>query len=62
MRTNWLKMNCKAPSAMMFEMYPELLEPVMTFQEILSILTRMTDEELNHLCEDTFATALIAAQ
>jgi hypothetical protein len=47
---------------MMFEMYPELLEPVMTFQEILSILTRMTDEELNHLCEDTFATALIAAQ
>ena len=47
---------------MMFEMYPELLEPVMTFQEILAMLARMTDEELNHLCEDTFATALIAAQ
>lgn len=43
-------------------MYPELLEPVLTFQEILAMLSKLTDEELNRLCEDTFASALIAAQ
>ena len=39
--------------------YPELKEPTLTFAEIVSQLSQMTDDELSNLCENTFAYSLM---
>lgn len=39
--------------------YSELKEPKMSFAEIVSLLTALTDNELETLDEDKFASALI---
>ena len=39
--------------------YPELKEPTMSFSEIFALLAALTDDELEMLDEDKFASALI---
>lgn len=39
--------------------YPELKEPKMSFSEIVSILSRLSNDELATLDDDKFAAALI---
>lgn len=39
-------------------LYPELKEPVMSFSQIFALLASLTDDELEMLDEDKFASAL----
>jgi len=39
-------------------LYPELKEPAMSFAEIFALLVSLTDDELEMLDEDKFASAL----
>ena len=39
-------------------LYPELKEPVMSFSQIFALLAKLTDEELETLNEDKYASAL----
>jgi hypothetical protein len=39
-------------------LYPELKEPVMSFSQIFALLAKLTDEELETLNEEQFASAL----
>ena len=41
--------------------YPELQEPVLTFSEIVSMLLKLSDEELEALDETQFALNLISS-
>ena len=40
-------------------LYPELKEPAMSFSEILALLSKLTDDELETLDVDKFAAAII---
>lgn len=40
-------------------LYPELKEPAMSFAEIVALLLSLSDDELETLDEDKFASALI---
>jgi hypothetical protein len=39
-------------------LYPELKEPVMSITQIFALLAELTDDELETLNEDKFASAL----
>ena len=41
------------------DLYTELKEPTMTFAEIIALIDKLTDDELETLDEDKFASALI---
>jgi hypothetical protein len=40
-------------------LYPELKEPVMSFAEIVALLTSLSDDELATLDDDKFAAAIV---
>jgi hypothetical protein len=41
-------------------MYPELKEPTLTFAQILAMLQELSEEELENLNVNDFATSLIS--
>ena len=43
----------------MITLYPELREPVMSIAEIVALLMSFSDEELDTLSDDKFASALV---
>jgi len=43
----------------MITLYPELHEPVMSIAEIVALLMSFSDEELDTLNDDKFASALV---